>query len=1019
MAPVQFAVTAGRRLLRTLIHALGILAGLIILVLAGLAWRLQEGPIVLGAATPWVMGMIERSVPDLSLQASDAALSGGDWRTTYGLSLSDVRVLDKEGSVVFETRHIELGMSLPSLIKGELRPVGISIDGARIRFIRERDGNISYALTDSLTDVSQEASFLDWFLHAGSRPPLDRLHHVRFDQADISLEDLGSGESWHAPDSFLVVARNDDSMRIDLEAVLVSEERPLPLELAAVHRRGTSRIDVSGALMNLDPVSLGEFIPPLGDLSGSMLAFDTTFQLALDDELELKEGSFVLDTAGGRLAMPGILDNPVELGSTVLAGRLLPAFAGLQIGHLAADIGEGSLEAELTLHGWTDDSAIEWTLAIADLPVDHLARYWPVVVAPQARHWIAGNLSNGVISRGTMTMRSTLGDLASDDPSTSGLTIAVDVDGVTVDYQRGMSPLADVDGEVAIVADTVTIETSGGTMGAITADRGRVTLDGLDGAMEMAVDLAGPVREVLALAAQQQLFASPDERFAPETITGSLSGTLEISLTDFGTDDVDYRFAGSLDDVGLPVAGYQVTAGNGTFSFEGPGLLDVSANLRINGVPAAGAWQLAFADDAQIRERLEVTARVNESQRAALGLADPFMSTGDVDVTASRTVAGTGAVTWRVDADLRHLAFGPHGPVGAKAPGEPGSVHLLATENDGAVVIRALDVEAGSIVARAAGTIAPHAVRLDVERLAFGRTDVTGALDISPDGLYSITVDSGSIDMVALGDDNATTAALPRLKIAGTVNRLWTTDDRLVRNLVIDAVFEGNRFESLNAAGEIEGGSLVALQIWRVSPEERRFDYRAEDMGDTVRVFAEMDNIDGGELAVRGWFDESRNPPVTIGTVTTDRFAVYDAPVLAHLFAAASLPGLANILNNDGLVFDAALLPFRQEGERLTVTDGRLYGQGIRILLDGDILTDQEKVSLAGTMVPANPLNTAFQDIPLLGDIITGTEDGGGIFAFTFNVDGPADDPDVRVNPLSILAPGILRKLFTDSFGDE
>ena len=1019
VVPVRFAVTTGRRLLRFLIHALGMLAGVIILALAGLAWRLHEGPIVLGAATPWVMNMIERSVPGLSLEASGATLSGGDWRTTYGLSLSDVRILDKEDQVVFESRHIALVMSLPSLIEAELRPVGISFDEARIRFVRERDGNIRYALADLPIDVTQEVSFLDWFLHAGSRPPLDRLHHVRFDQADILLEDLGSGQSLHAPDSFLVVARIDESVRIDLKTVVVSEEGALPLELTAVHGHGTSRIDVSGTLMNLDVASLDGFMPALGDLSGAKLPFDTTFALAFDDELELEEGSFVVDTAGGHLALPGMFDNPVELGPTVLAGRLRPAFAGLDINRLAVGIGEGSLEATLTLNGWTDESTIEWTLAVADLPVDHLSRYWPVVVAPKARNWFTGHVSNGILRRGAMTMRSTLGDLASDDPSTSGLEIAADVDGITIDYQSGMPPLADVDSEIALIADTVTIETSGGTTGSITADRGRVTLDGFDGAMVVAIDLAGPVRDVLAVAAQQQLFASADERFAPAGITGSLNGTLEIALTGSPTDDGDVRFAGSFDDVGLSLSGYQVTAGNGTFSFGPPGLLDLNADLHVNGVPVAGRWQLALADDAEMRERLEIKARVNESQRDALGLVDPFMSTGSIDVTASRSVTGNGVATWHVDADLLDLAFGADDFPGAKSSGEPGSIRLVATENDGTVDIRELNVEAGSIVARAAGIVAPHALHLDVERLTVGRTDVSGALEVSPDGVYSITIDSGSIDLVPLADERGTTTELPRLTIAGTVSRLWTADNRLVRNLVINADIDGNMFESLDAAGEIEGGSLVALQIWRVSPEERRFDYRAQDMGDALQLFAGLDNIDGGELAVSGRLDDSRNPPVRIGTVTTERFAVYDAPILAHLFAAASLPGLANLLNNDGLVFDATLLAFRQEGERLSVTDGRLFGQGIRILVDGDIFIDQQTLRLAGTMVPTNPLNTLFQDIPLLGDIIAGAEDGDGIFAFTFNVDGPVDDPDVRVNPLSILAPGILRKLFTDSLGDE
>ncbi len=1023
MAPVRYAGIVGRRLLRTFIHGLGILAGLIILALLGLAWRLQDGPILLGGATPWVMGMIERSVPGFSFEASDAALSGGDWRTTYRLGLSDVRVLDREGATIFESRDIELDMSLSALIEAELRPVGMTITEARIRLVREIGGSLGYALADMPTDGSPDGPLLDRVLHAGTMPPLDRLHHVRFDGADIVLEDLGSGLAWDAPDSLLVIARDDDVLRIDLETVLISESRSLPLELSAVHNRGTSRVDVSGELLNLGPASLPDIMPTPVDFSGSTLLLDTSFQLTLDDELELTEGSFTLDSAGGRLAMGGVFENPLDLGPTTLAGRFLPAFGGLEISHLVAGIEEGSFEANLTLNGWTDDSTIDWTIAVSDLPVDHLSRYWPATAAPQARHWVVNNLSNGVIREGALGMHSTLGNLASDDPETSGLEVTVDVDGVTIDYLRGMPPLADVDGDVAVGNDRVSIETSGGGTGAITAGRGLVTLEGFDGVMEIHVDLAGPAGEVLAVAARAPLSYGIAERFDPDLITGSLSGALHITLadlTDPATDDVGYRLAGSFDGIGLPVSGYQVTGGKGTFSVAQPGLLELDGDLEINGVPVAGSWRLAFAgDEEEARERLQLTARMDADHRAALGLVDPLASSGDVDVTLSRTVSGHGAVSWRVDADLRDLTFVSGTLLGAKSPGEPGFAHLLVIEEDDALVIRALDIQAGSIVARASGTIGPQFAELDVARLAFGRTDVTGRLEVSPDGLHSVTIREGSIDMVPLGDSDDATARLPRLKVAGTLNRLWTEDDQLVRNLVFDADLDDDRFETLNAAGEIDGGSLVALQIRRVSQHERRFDYRAENMGDTVRVFAGMDNIHGGELAVSGWFDESRTPPVVIGTVTADRFAVHDAPVMAHIFAAASLPGLANILNNEGLVFDSALLPFRQEGDRVTVAEGRLYGQGIRILLDGSIDTAHDRVSFAGTMVPTNPLNTVFENIPLLSDIITGTEEDGGIFAFTFNVDGSADDPDVRVNPLSILAPGILRKLFTDSPAGE
>ena len=49
---------------------------------------------------------------------------------------------------------------------------------------------------------------------------------------------------------------------------------------------------------------------------------------------------------------------------------------------------------------------------------------------------------------------------------------------------------------------------------------------------------------------------------------------------------------------------------------------------------------------------------------------------------------------------------------------------------------------------------------------------------------------------------------------------------------------------------------------------------------------------------------------------------------------------------------------------------------------------------------------------PLLGKILTGGE-GEGMFAALYRVEGPMDDTRVSVNPLAVLAPGILRQLFT------
>ena len=63
--------------------------------------------------------------------------------------------------------------------------------------------------------------------------------------------------------------------------------------------------------------------------------------------------------------------------------------------------------------------------------------------------------------------------------------------------------------------------------------------------------------------------------------------------------------------------------------------------------------------------------------------------------------------------------------------------------------------------------------------------------------------------------------------------------------------------------------------------------------------------------------------------------------------------------------------------------------------------------------MPAYFLNTLIGKIPLLGELITGGKDEG-LFGVTYKITGSYDHPNISVNPLSALTPGLIRKIFSD-----
>jgi hypothetical protein len=68
-------------------------------------------------------------------------------------------------------------------------------------------------------------------------------------------------------------------------------------------------------------------------------------------------------------------------------------------------------------------------------------------------------------------------------------------------------------------------------------------------------------------------------------------------------------------------------------------------------------------------------------------------------------------------------------------------------------------------------------------------------------------------------------------------------------------------------------------------------------------------------------------------------------------------------------------------------------------------------MDLKGTVVPAYSLNSVFADVPILGPLLV-PEKGSGLFAATYFMRGPIDNPSVGGNPLATLTPGFLRGLF-------
>ena len=138
-------------------------------------------------------------------------------------------------------------------------------------------------------------------------------------------------------------------------------------------------------------------------------------------------------------------------------------------------------------------------------------------------------------------------------------------------------------------------------------------------------------------------------------------------------------------------------------------------------------------------------------------------------------------------------------------------------------------------------------------------------------------------------------------------------------------------------------------------------------------------------------------------------------PVLARILAAGSLPGLESLLSGDGGIdFEVMQADIAVENSVISITETRATGPSLGVTVEGSINLGADRLALDGVLAPSYGLNSFVGNLPLVGEALV-SRPGEGIIGITFSAEGPFDQPTVIANPLSVLAPGLFRRLFEGS----
>jgi hypothetical protein len=789
------------------------------------------------------------------------------------------------------------------------------------------------------------------------------------------------------------------------------------------------------------------------------------FKFSWDDANRVLSMPFQIVSGGNRLTLLGQMKAPAELNGTwyfkIGGGTAMLATPGtgdpLILNRIAiggrydaakkrfvldeGDIGNVNIGVFMSGDAEYADGDVQLHAGIAGqrMSVDDFKRLWPAFVSPKVRDWFNAHLASGTLEHITIAVNAPFQTLRDGGPPVpdNGLSIDALVNHGVLTPVSGLPALTDADLTVHIVGRDAQIR-----LGKATADlpsgRKLVMSAGLFEVPDTAphepparvhFKLDGPVPAAAELLSMDRLRDVSRTPFDPATTHGSMTAQVALAMPlkpDLPPGSTNYSIAVDATNFSadnlimgqrLDAAALHVTATPQGFQFKG--------DVKIAGAAAYMEYRQA-RNDPQADIRLKGT--LDAAARKSLGLDPGETIIGSIPMRIVGRV-GTDADRegrFAIDADLTPAKIDGFLPGWVKPAGKPAHVSMTLTTQPQAVRIDDLVIAGAGTGDGVRGSIEldgdGNLQSANFQSYGFSDGDnATLRADRAPDGALRVVMRGDVYD--GRGFIRTMTGAPPAGGVgAPSAAQKKTQDIDLDIKLGAVLAFNGEALSDVDLkmsrrAGEVrslgfsakigQDGTLTG-QLQGQAGGRQAVVLHTTDAGALFRATDVYKRIVGGQMAMVMEAPSASNP-MQQGTLNVRNFAVHDESELQRAASGGAQNPQQQISNGD-LQFTSMRVDFTRARGRIALRDGVVRGPMLGGTMDGLIDYTRRSINLRGTLVPLYGANNMFGWIPVVGPILGGDKEG--LVGFTYEVVGQPGNPVLNVNFFSVLAPGVLRKIF-------
>ena len=697
-----------------------------------------------------------------------------------------------------------------------------------------------------------------------------------------------------------------------------------------------------------------------------------------------------------------------------------------------AHLREGDLIFEVSGSAWVAEDGWHTDLRAGarNLTVTQLIEHWPVVAAKNVRAWIKKNVHGGTIDELVAQMR-----FGGGEPR---LNVDFAFSGVESSYLADMTPIREASGSGSVTLQSAYLQMDAGVVEPVEG-----ALVHLDGSTFTVLDIqnrpwpaeailraSGLTSSILTLINQQPLGLMKKLGMEPATIQGEGVVVAKVNfplIKSLKLDEVVVQADATLSALRMPfkLPGGQVldVAGHSVALSANKQELSLSGAVRIDGVPMALDWNEHYGRGSNNRS-IALKGMVTPAFLGRFGLDTEYFTDGKAGLALSLVQKGSPAYAFDLTADLGPARLEVAEFNWVKAPGRAGRLEAVGLYGDGIRVSKfRLDTDdlkmSGAVDFGREGKI--QTAQLDRVRF-LGMTDVAIGVTRLGDGLggFRLAVSGNRLDLALFDDPPSgpagggsgpgTGGAVP-LAVTFDLSELVITPRVIARPASGTYHRDAADDATADLAGLLSGKVPFTAEYEKTGGEAARVIVRSDDAGALLKAADLFGGAEGGRLKLKARIDPE--PGVDfVGVARIKDVRIRGASTFKSILDEGGVKEAASAAEGRGLVFDKVVVPFEFSDGVLVLGDTTAKGTLLAVKIEGTVDENSNEIDLFGVISPAYALTGMLDSIPLLGDILSGGK-GEGILAMTFKVKGSLDDPKFTVNPLSLLAPGILRSIFS------